>query len=177
MAPFISSLKKQFTKEEINIIKKNKDYYIQNDLVKGNVPLFNDNSLYEILNNEEKEEEIEKKNVKVFHNLNYYDKRRKSVTFNLNINNNISGNNSFNINNKSNKKNKRNLIHFYQASLLHNKDKNIEENKLTYNLGNLLHFYLKKNKLDIIEKDIRKKVNIMKKEDQKLNMIKKRKKI
>ena len=177
MAPFISSLKKQFTKEEINIIKKNKDYYIQSDFVKGNVPIFNDNSLYEILNNEEKEEEIEKKNVKVFHNLNYYDKRRKSVIFNLNNNNiNISGNNSFSRNNKSNKKNKRNLIHFYQTSLLHNKDKNIEENKLTYNLGNLSHFYLKKNKLDIIEKDIRKKVNIMKKEDEKLNMIKEKKK-
>ena len=34
--PFIKSLKKQFTKDEINIIKKNKDFYIQNKTVKDN---------------------------------------------------------------------------------------------------------------------------------------------
>jgi hypothetical protein len=60
MAPFVSYLKKTFSKEEINIIKKNKDYYIQNEFLKDNVALFNDNCLYEVLNIEEKEEQEKK---------------------------------------------------------------------------------------------------------------------
>ena len=174
MSPFVSNLKKAFTKEEINVIKKNKDYYIQNEFLKDNVALFNDNSLYQVLNIEEKEEQ-EKKTVKVFHNLNYYDNRRKSVIFNPN-NSNISANNSLNKSNKSDKKEKNNQ-QFYQTSLNNNKNKRIEEkNKITYNLDNLSHFQVKKNKLDIIEREIRKRVKKMKKEDEKLSLINERKK-
>jgi len=173
ITPFISYLKKEFTKEEINIIKKNKDYYIQSEFIKDKVPLFNDNSLYEVLNNEEKEEEIERKKVKVFHNLNYYDNRRKSVILNLN-DVNKSGNNSFNKTNKNDKNN--NNINFYKTSLINNKDNKIEKNQDTSNLDNLSHYYVKKHKLEIIEKDIRKKVKKMKKENEKLHMINEQKK-
>ena len=171
MAPFVSYLKKTFSKEEINIIKKNKDYYIQNEFLKDNVALFNDNCLYEVLNIEEKEEQ-EKKNVKVFRNLNYYDNRRKSAIFNPN-NSSMTASNSLN---KSDKKDKINQ-QLYQTSLINNKNKKIEEkNKITYNLDNLSHFQVKKNKLDIIEREIRKRVKTMKKEDLKLSLINERKK-
>lgn len=166
IGPFISYLKKEFTKEEINIIKKNKDYYIQSEFIKDKVPLFNDNSLYEVLNNEEKEEEMERKNVKVFHNLNYYDNRRKSVILNLN-NINTNENNSFSKNNN---------VNFYKTSLINNKDNMIEKKKATSNLDNLPYYYVKKYKLEIIEKDIRKKVKKMKKENEKLEMINEHKK-
>lgn len=166
IGPFISYLKKEFTKEEINIIKKNKDYYIQSEFIKDKVPLFNDNSLYEVLNNEEKEEEMERKNVKVFHNLNYYDNRRKSVILNLN-NINTNENNSFSKNNN---------VNFYKTSLINNKDNIIEKKKATSNLDNLSYYYVKKYKLEIIEKDIRKKVKKMKKENEKLQMINEQKK-
>ena len=166
IGPFISYLKKEFTKEEINIIKKNKDYYIQSEFIKDKVPLFNDNSLYEVLNNEEKEEEMERKNVKVFHNLNYYDNRRKSVILNLN-NINTNENNSFSKNNN---------VNFYKTSLINNKDNMIEKKKATSNLDNLSYYYVKKYKLEIIEKDIRKKVKKMKKENEKLQMINEQKK-
>ena len=166
IGPFISYLKKEFTKEEINIIKKNKDYYIQSEFIKDKVPLFNDNSLYEVLNNEEKEEEMERKNVKVFHNLNYYDNRRKSVILNLN-NINTNENNSFSKNNN---------VNFYKTSLINNKDNMIEKKKATSNLDNLSYYYVKKYKLEIIEKDIRKKVKKMKKENEKLEMINEHKK-
>lgn len=174
MTPFVSYLKKTFSKEEINIIKKNKDYYIQNEFLKDNVALFNDNCLYEVLNIEEKEEQ-EKKNVKVFHNLNYYDNRRKSAIFNPN-NSTMTASNSLNKSNKSDKKDKINQ-QLYQTSLINNKNKKIEEkNKITYNLDNLSHFQVKKNKLDIIEREIRKRVKTMKKEDLKLSLINERKK-
>ena len=174
MTPFISYLKKTFSKEEINIIKKNKDYYIQNEFLKDNVALFNDNCLYEVLNIEEKEEQ-EKKNVKVFHNLNYYDNRRKSAIFNPNISS-MTVSNSLNKSNKSDKKDKINQ-QLYQTSLINNENKKIEEkNKITYNLENLSHFQVKKNKLDIIEREIRKRVKTMKKEDLKLSLINERKK-
>ena len=55
-SPFIKCLKDQFSKDEINIIKKNKDYYIQNQIIKNNLSIFNHESLYQILNSEEKEE-------------------------------------------------------------------------------------------------------------------------
>jgi len=173
-SPFIKNLKKQFTKDEINVIKKNKDYYIQNDIIKNNISLFNDKYLYQVLNFEEKEEN-RKKEKKIFRNLNYFNKRRKSIIIdfynNINAHINTSGNNNF----TKSEKTLNNIIPFYQTSL---KDANIKnsksvekENKLTYNLENLSHEYVIKNKLDIIEREIRKGVREMKKEDEKLNSL------
>ena len=183
--PFIKDLKKQFTKDEINIIKKNKDYYVQNEIIKDNLSIFNDQSLYQVLNMEEKEEEEKKQNnKKIFHNLNYFNKRRKSVFIgfnnsNMSNNSNNSGNNSLNKSNKSDK-NKNNGLPFYQTSLNNIKEKtgkSIElKNKITYNLENLSHYYVMKNNLDVIEKEIRKGVKKMKKEDEKLNLKKEERK-
>ena len=64
-SPFISYLKQKFTQREIDNIKKNKDYYILNALIKDNVSLFADQSLYQVLNKEERDEEIAKANIKV----------------------------------------------------------------------------------------------------------------
>jgi len=168
-SPFIKNLKKQFTKDEINIIKKNKDYYIQNDIIKNNISLFNDHYLYKILNFEEREEN-RKKEKKIFHNLNYFNKRRKSIILDF-YNNSPDGHNNLN----KSEKTLNNVIPFYQTSL---KDPNIKnsksvekKNQLTYNLENLSHEYVIRNKLDIIEKEIRKGVREMKKEDEKLNSI------
>ena len=166
-SPFIKNLKKQFTKDEINTIKKNKDYYIQNETIKNNISLFNDKYLYQVLNFEEKEEN-RKKEKKIFHDLNYFNKRRKSIILDVynNINNNL---------NKSEKV-LNNVIPFYKTSLRDSNIKNSKsfekENKLTYNLENLSHEYVKKNKLDVIEREIRKGVREMKKEDAKFNLIK-----
>lgn len=160
LSPFINSLKKEFTKEEINIIKKNKDYYIQNSFIKDNISLFNDQTLYEVLNFEEREEEKEKEK-KIFHNLNYFNNRRKSV---LNLNNSIvsSNNNSFN---KSEKKD--NKIPLYQTSL----DDIKEKKKEKINNVPVSQYLVKKYKLDIIEKDIRKGVKKRRIEDEKINLI------
>jgi len=168
--PFIKSLKKQFTKDEINIIKKNKDFYIQNKTVKDNITLFNDKSLYQILNMEEREERNRQK--KVFHNLTYFNKRRRSIIFGLN-NTNISGNNNSRNNQTDILKNIK--LPFYQTSVKNTNDKSVKniqkKNLVNYNLGNLSHYYVKKNQLDIIEKEIRKGVKKMKKEDEKSNLI------
>ena len=161
--PFITSLKKQFTKEEINIIKKNKDYYIQNQYIKDNVSLFNDQSLYQVLNIEEREEEKAKENMKVFHNLNYFNKRRKSVILNLS-NNNIS--NSLDKSVTKNNNNKSPPL--YQTSLVNVKKKFNQDNK---NNANFSLYLLKKNKMDIIERDIRKEALKKRKEDEKINLI------
>ena len=117
--PFIKNLKKQFTKDEINIIKKNKDYYIQNKTIKDNISLFNDKSLYQILNMEEREERNRQK--KVFHNLNYFNKRRKSVIIGLN-------NNSGNNNSRNNKTDilKNIKLPFYQTSVKNINDKSVK---------------------------------------------------
>lgn len=166
--PFIKNLKKQFTKEEINIIKKNKDYYIQNKTVKDNISLFNDKSLYQILNMEEREERNREK--KVFHNLNYFNKRRRSIILGLN---NISGNNNSRNNETDIIKNFK--LPFYQTSVKNINDKSLKniqkKNMVNYNVGNLSHFYVKKNQLDIIEKEIRKGFKKMKKEERKSNLI------
>ena len=166
--PFIKNLKKQFTKDEINIIKKNKDFYIQNKTVKDNISLFNDQSLYQILNMEEREERNRQK--KVFHNLNYFNKRRKSVIIGLN-------NNSGNNNSRNNKTDilKNIKLPFYQTSVKNineKSSKNIQKkNLVNYNLGNLSHYYAKKNQLDFIKKEIRKGFKKMRKEEQKSNLI------
>ena len=154
LSPFINTLKHQFTKEEINIIKKDKDYYIQNQFIKENVPIFNDQSLYQILNNEEKDEEIAKNNVKVFRNLNYFNKRRKSI---------VAGINAISLNNSINRIDSKNLNNI--KTLYRKKAKNVEEN------SNLSNFFLKRNILDIIEKDIRKGVDERRKEEKKINLI------
>jgi hypothetical protein len=161
--PFIASLKKQFTKEEINIIKKNKDYYIQNPYIKDSVALFNDQSLYQVLNIEEREEEIAKENMKVFHNLNFFNNKRKSIL--LNLSNANMSNNSLDKSDTKNKNNKSPPL--YQTSLMNYKKK-LKEDK---NNVNLSHYLLKKNKLDIIERDIRKEVLKRRKEDEKNNLI------
>ena len=157
--PFIERLKKQFTKEEINVIKKNKDYYIQNPYIKDSVSLFNDQSLFQVLNIEEREEEIAKENMKVFHNLNFFNKRRKSVL--LNLSNTNMSNNSIDKSEIKNKSNQNPPL--YQTSLMNFK-KTLKEDKNNLNLS---HYLLKKNKLDIIEKDIRKEVQKRRKEDEK----------
>ena len=83
VAPFLENLKNTFTKEEIDIIKKDKEYYLSNDLLKQNITMFNVPPLYQIIN---KEEEDEKKETKVFHNLNYFNKKRRdSVLFMNNL--------------------------------------------------------------------------------------------
>ena len=121
--PFIKNLKKQFTNEEINIIKKNKDYYVQNEIIKDNLSIFNDQSLYQVLNKEEREEEIKKEKKKKFHDLNYFNNRRKNTFLQHNNSNvNMSNNSSTTINNNSlnkinkNDKIKNSILPFYQTS-------------------------------------------------------------
>ena len=166
--PFIKNLKKQFTKDEINIIKKNKDFYIQNKTVKDNISIFNDKYLYQILNMEEKEERNRQK--KVFHNLTYFNKRRRSIIFGLN-------NTNENNNSRNNKTDilKNIKLPFYQTSVKNINEKSLKsiqkKNLVNYNIGNLSHYYVKKNQLDIIEREIRKGVKKMKKEEQKSNLI------
>ena len=80
--PFIKNLKDEFTNEEIDIIKKNKEYYLTNELLKENISMFNVPPLYQTIN---KEEADEKKGPKVFHNLNYFNKRRRNSIMNINI--------------------------------------------------------------------------------------------
>lgn len=75
VGPFLQNFKKIFTKDEIDIIKKDKEYYLSNDLLKENITMFNIPPLYQIIN---KEEEDEKKAGKVFHNLNYFNKKRRN---------------------------------------------------------------------------------------------------
>ena len=83
VGPFLKNFKKTFTKDEIEIIKKDKEYYLSNDLLKENITMFNIPPLYQIIN---KEEEDEKKAARVFHNLNYFNrKRRNSVLFMNNL--------------------------------------------------------------------------------------------
>ena len=79
--PFLKNLKDKFTKEEIDIIKKNKDYYLTNEILKENISMFNVPPLYQILN---KEEADEKKVSKVFHDLNYFNKKRRNSVLNIN---------------------------------------------------------------------------------------------
>ena len=113
--------------------------------------------------------------------MNYFNNKRKNAFLQYN-NSNISNNSSTTINNSLNKNNKKVQIRnsslpFYQTTLNGNsinekKLTNIEQkNIITYNLENLSHFYVKKNKLDVIEKEIRKGVKKMQKEDEKLNFI------
>ena len=161
ISPFIQSLKKQFTKEEINIMKKNKDYYILNPFIKNNISLFNDLSLYQVLNMEEKEEELKKANMRVFHDLNFFNKRRKSLIFGLNNSNSNISNNSLNKTDENNKKKK---IPFYQTGLINNKDKNKNNKSISY-------YLMKKNRLNIIEKDLRKEIKKRREEDDKKNEI------
>ena len=161
LSPFINTLKNEFSKEEINIIKKDKDYYIQNQFIKDNVTLFNEQSLYQVLNNEEKEEEIARNNMKVYRDLNYFNKRRKSVIYGIN-------NISLNFNNTLNKSESKNINDkklLFRSSKLNNKTNNLNEN------NDVSDYILKRNRLDIIEKDIRKAVKKRRKEDKKINLI------
>ena len=81
VGPFLKNFKKAFTKDEIEIIKKDKEYYLSNDLLKENITMFNIPPLYQIIN---KEEEDEKKAGKVFHNLNYFNKKRRDSVLYIN---------------------------------------------------------------------------------------------
>ena len=180
--PFIKDLRKQFSKAELNIIRKNKDYYIQNNMIKDKLTIFNEKSLYEILNKEEKDEE-EKKNTKqennkkIFHNLNYFNKRRENAFLCLK-NKNKSFNSMSTINNslsKSNKSDKNNLLHFYQTSLNNSRDKNGKsfdiKNHARYKLENISNYHnIMKNKMEEIDKEIRKGVKKRKIEDNKLEL-------
>ena len=79
--PFIKNLKDKFTKEEIDIIKKNKEYYLTNELLKENISMFNVPPLYQTIN---KEEADEKKGPKIFHDLNYFNNKRRNSIININ---------------------------------------------------------------------------------------------
>ena len=81
VAPFLKTLKNNFTKDELDIIKKDKEYYLTNELLKENISAFNVPPLYQIIN---KEEEDENKKQKVFHDLNYFNKRRRESVLNIN---------------------------------------------------------------------------------------------
>ena len=81
VVPFLKNLKNNFTQDELDIIKKDKEYYLTNELLKENISAFNVPPLYKIIN---KEEEDENKEQKVFHNLNYFNKRRRESVMNIN---------------------------------------------------------------------------------------------
>jgi len=179
-SPFIKCLKDQFSKDEINIIKKNKDYYVQNQIIKNNISIFNHESLYQILNTEEKEEEEkhiqQKKNV--FHDLNYFNERRKKKIMLGHNNSNISNNsdicNNLNNSNKSDKMINSNLP-FYKTSLNNNNEgslKSIQKNKLGENLDYSSPYIIKQNKLDSIEREIKKGIIERRKEDEKMELSK-----
>jgi len=179
-SPFIKCLKDQFSKDEINIIKKNKDYYVQNQIIKNNLSIFNHESLYQILNTEEKEEEEkhiqQKKNV--FHDLNYFNERRKKKIMlghnNSNISNNSDIYNNLNNSNKSDKMINSNLP-FYKTSLNNNNEgslKSIQKNKLGENLDYSSPYIIKQNKLESIEREIKKGIIERRKEDEKMELSK-----
>ena len=173
-SPFIKCLKDQFSKDEINIIKKNKDYYIQNQIIKNNISIFNHESLYQILNSEEKEEmekhEQEKKNF--FRNLNYFNEKRKKAILSLydsNIKNNSDIYNNLNYSNKS----INSYLPFYKTSLNNNNgesSKSIQKIKLGEILDYSSPYLIKKYKLESIEREIKKGIIERKKEDEKLNL-------
>ena len=81
VVPFLKNLKNNFTNEELDIIKKDKEYYLTNELLKENISAFNVPPLYQIIN---KEEEDENKKQRVFHDLNYFNKRRRESVMNMN---------------------------------------------------------------------------------------------
>ena len=132
IVPFLKNLKDKFTKDEIEIIKKNKEYYLTNELLKENISMFNVPPLYQIIN---KEEDEEKKTGKVFHNLNYFNKRRRNSI--INISNLIKKKTTLNDNNKE-------II-----EPIHKKVYKYENNTLEK------HDIIKNNFLNLIEKEIR----------------------
>ena len=138
--PFIKNLKDKFTLDELEIIKKDKEYYLTNEILKENLSMFNVPPLYQIIN---KEEEDEKKAGKVFHNLNYFNKKRR-------MNDLIQKKTS----NEINKEN-------FNIEPIHKKvykyGKNLEEN----------HDKMKNNYMNLIEKEIR--VGIRKKNKENKN--------
>lgn len=175
--PFIKCLKDQFTKDEINIIKQNKDYYIQNQTIKDNLSIFNHESLYQILNTEEKEEEEkhQQEKKKIFHNLNYFNEKRKKIILGKN-NSNISDNSDiYNNLNKSNKSDKiiNSNLPLYKTSLNNNNEeslKSIQKIKLKENLDYSSPYLIKKSKLDSIERDIKMGIIERRKEDEKMDL-------
>ena len=147
ISPFLKKLKENFTQEEIETIKKNREYYLQNELLKENISMFNVPPLYQILNKEEIEE---KQRTKVFHNLNYFNKKRRKSIIDIyqKINEIKSGNNNMNI-----------LSNI-------NKTYEIKHRKLNKNIENSVseHYNLKKNMMNIIENEIRKGIKKLNKE-------------
>jgi hypothetical protein len=174
-SPFIKCLKDQFSKDEINIIKKNKDYYVQNKIIKDNLSIFNHESLYQILNAEEKEEmekhQQEKKNI--FHDLNYFNEKRKKTMLIHNIrNNNFDICNNLNNSYKSAKV-MNSYLPFYKTSLNNNNEeslKKIPKIKLEDNLDYSSPYLIKKNKLESIEREIKKGIIERRKEDEKMDL-------
>ena len=53
VVPFLKNLKNNFTQDELDIIKKDKEYYLTNELLKENISAFNVPPLYKIINKEE----------------------------------------------------------------------------------------------------------------------------
>ena len=128
--PFLKNLKDEFTKEEIEIIKKNKEYYLTNELLKENISMFNVPPLYQIIN---KEEADEKKGAKVFHNLNYFNKRRRNSVMNIN-----------------------NLIQKKTSGILNDNIEPVHKRVIKYeNNVTESHDKIKDNHLNLIEREIR----------------------
>jgi len=170
-SPFIKCLKDHFTKDEINIIKRNKDYYVQNNIIKDNLSIFNHESLYQILNTEEKEEEEkhQEEQKRIFRNLNYFNEKMKKKKLGLNNSNSDIGNN-LNNSSKSDKIINGNLP-FYKTSLNNNNEeiiKSIQKKKVEENLDS--PELIKRNKLESIERDIRKGIMERRKEDEKMEL-------
>ena len=157
--PFIKKFENKFTKEQISIIKKNKDYFFQNPILKENISVFGQLSLYQILNNEEKEEDEYKE--KIFHNLNYFNNKRKTMLLGLNLPSILKK--------KMDKINKNEI----RSSMVQIKMK--EKKKLTYNLNNLPNYILQQNKIERITKEIRKGFNRLKKKEEKLKKLEEKK--
>ena len=137
VTPFLENLKNTFTKEEIDIIKKDKEYYLSNDLLKQNITMFNVPPLYQIIN---KEEEDEKKGTKVFHNLNYFNKKRRDSVL---LMNNLIKNRTIREGGELNKENieqKHKKVYKYE-----NTPSDMANEKINYN--------------NLIEKEIRQGVN------------------
>ena len=141
--PFIKNLKNKFTKEEIEIIKKDKEYYLTNELLNENISMFNIPPLYQIIT---KEEEDEKKGAKVFHNLNYFNKRRRNSIMNIN---NLIQKKTSEDNNKDNKE---------KILKLGNKSEN---NNIKSNFINLIQKGIKKELKKKYDNNIFKKENIL----------------
>ena len=163
-ASFTKKLENELNEEEINAIKKNKAFYIPNSKLRSKLTIFNEQSLYEILNDEEKKEKEEKKIQRI----------RKSI---------IDGCISFKDNHilMSIFREKRDSVFFPNPNIQLYKTSIGEENKTKTNLNDIstnsktLKYYSEKEeKLDEIKWKILNGVKKMRSEENKLSNIRKK---